>query len=200
MSWPAACAAGAGPRAPRAGSRPAGKIPGMVMISERPAEIEDRAVPGHWEGDLIIGKNGNKSAVGTLVERSTRFVLLLHLPDGHAADNVDEAMRKAIRKLPEELARSITWDQGKEMADHAGLHRRYRDPDLLLRSHIALAARLEREHQRSAAPIHAQGHRPLPARAADLARIQRSLNGRPRETLGFMKPSEKLAELVALTG
>jgi len=94
-----------------------GKNPNMVMISERPAEIEDRAVPGHWEGDLIIGA-GNKSAVGTLVERSTRFVLLLHLPDGYAAVNVERAMRKAIKKLPDELARSITWDQGHEMAGH----------------------------------------------------------------------------------
>ena len=94
------------------------KIPNMVMISERPAEIEDRAVPGHWEGDLIIG-TGNKSAVGTLVERSTRFVLLLHLPDGYGALNVERAMRKAIKKLPDELARSITWDQGSELASHA---------------------------------------------------------------------------------
>src|ERR1035437_4546032 len=94
-----------------------GRIPGMTMISERPAEVEDRAVPGHWEGDLIIGA-GNKSAVGTLVERSTRFVLLLHLPDGYAAVNVENAMRKAIKKLPEELARSITWYQGHEMTGH----------------------------------------------------------------------------------
>jgi IS30 family transposase len=95
-----------------------GKNPDMVMISDRPAEIEDRAVPGHWEGDLIIGAGG-KSAVGTLVERSTRYVLLLHLPDDHGAQSVETAMRKAIRTLPKELARSITWDQGHEMAGHA---------------------------------------------------------------------------------
>ncbi len=94
-----------------------GKNPNMVMISERPAEIEDRAVPGHWEGDLIIGAGG-KSAVGTLVERSTRLVLLLHLPEDHGAASVEAAMRKAIKKLPDELARSITWDQGKELANH----------------------------------------------------------------------------------
>src|SRR6202167_214881 len=95
-----------------------GRIPGMVMISDRPAEVEDRAVPGHWEGDLIIGKNA-ASAVGTLVERSTRYLMLLHLPDGRFPAQVDAAMRRAIRKLPKELVRTITWDQGKEMHRHS---------------------------------------------------------------------------------
>jgi transposase, IS30 family len=110
-------------RSGRAQRRPQGRleqgvrISEMVMISERPAEAEDRAVPGHWEGDLIIGK-ANKSAVGTLVERSTRFVLLLHLPNGREAHHVEEAMRSAIEQLPAELVRSITWDQGTEMARH----------------------------------------------------------------------------------
>ncbi len=175
-----------------------GKNPDMVMISERPAEIEDRAVPGHWEGDLIIGA-GNKSAVGTLVERSTRFVLLLHLPDGYAALNVERAMRKAIKKLPDELARSITWDQGHEMAGHVdftiatGIPVYFCDPHSpwqrgsnentngLLRQYMPKSTDLS-QHS-----------------AADLARFQRSLNGRPRKTLGYMKPSEKFAELVALT-
>jgi transposase, IS30 family len=95
-----------------------GKIPNMVMISERPAEIADRAVPGHWEGDLVVGAGG-QSAVGTLVERSSRFLLLLHLPNGKGAAEVEEAMQQAILKLPQELRRSVTWDQGSEMSNHA---------------------------------------------------------------------------------
>ena len=139
-----------------------GQLRDMVMISERPAEVEDRAVPGHWEGDLIIGTDC-RSAVGTLVERTSRYVLLLHLPDGRDAPGVERAMREAISTLPEQLRRSITWDQGKEMAYHAQFTDRHRHPGLLLRPAQALAARLEREHQRAAAPVHAQGHRPVRA-------------------------------------
>jgi transposase, IS30 family len=95
-----------------------GHIPNMVMIAERPAEADDRAVPGHWEGDLIMGAN-NHSAIGTLVERSTRFVMLLHLPGDHGAEAVRDAMTAKIATLPEALRRSITWDQGVEMAQHA---------------------------------------------------------------------------------
>jgi IS30 family transposase len=94
-----------------------GRIPDMVHISERPAEVEDRAVPGHWEGDLIIGK-ASTSAIGTLVERTTGFAMLLHLPVDHGALAVSEAMIAAMRRLPEQLAKTVTWDQGAEMSNH----------------------------------------------------------------------------------
>lgn len=186
-------------RRPRSRLENRGKIPDMVMISERPAEVEDRAVPGHWEGDLIIGKGG-RSAVGTLVERATRYVLLLHLPDGREALKVNEAMKTAIAALPDELVRTITWDQGREMSSHAtfsidtGVAVYFCDPHSpwqrgsnentngLLRQYMPKGTDLS---------VHS---------AEDLTRFARSLNNRPRETLGFMKPSEKLAEILALTG
>ena len=117
----------------------------MVMISERPAEAADRAVPGHWEGDLIIGKDC-RSAVGTLVERTTRYLLLLHLPHGRDAHRRRTPSPARITALPARLARTLTWDQGIEMACHAALHHRHRHPGLLLRPARTLAARLEREH------------------------------------------------------
>lgn len=95
-----------------------GRIAGMINISERPAEIEDRAVPGHWEGDLITGAE-NQSAIGTLVERATGYVLLLHLPEAHGAREVQHAMVEVMSLLPSSLRRTLTWDQGREMSNHA---------------------------------------------------------------------------------
>jgi IS30 family transposase len=185
-------------RRPKSRIETRGRIPSMVMISERPAEVEDRAVPGHWEGDLIIGKNA-ASAVGTLVERSTRYVMLLHLPDGRFPAQVDEAMRRAIRKLPKELFRTITWDQGKEMHRHVdftvdtGIQIYFCDPrSPWQRGSNENTNGLLRQYMPRGTDLSTHS-------ARDLARIARSLNDRPRATLGFMKPSEKLAEFLAHT-
>jgi IS30 family transposase len=186
-------------RRPRTAIERRGKIPDMVMISQRPAEAADRAVPGHWEGDLIIGKGG-RSAVGTLVERTSRFVLLLHLPDGREAEKVNQAMRTAIIRLPEALVRSITWDQGKELAAHVaftvdtGVRVYFCDPHSpWQRGSNENTNRLLRQYMPRGTDLSAFS-------AGDLDRIAASLNNRPRKVLGFMKPSERFAELVALTG
>jgi IS30 family transposase len=175
-----------------------------IMISERPAEVEDRAVPGHWEGDLIIGLGS--SAIGTLVERTTRFTLLLHLPPmpehgqprakngpalaGHGAEAVREAITEAIATLPEQLKRSLTWDQGAEMAQHAqlridtGLQVFFCDPrspwqrgtnentNGLLRQYFPKGTDLSRH------------------RARDIAAVAATLNSRPRKALGWRTPAE----------
>ena len=176
-----------------------GRIPNMVMISDRPAEVEDRAVPGHWEGDLLVGAH-NRTAVGTLVERSTRFVMLLHLADGYTAASVDKAMRQTIKKLPSELIRTITWDQGNEMVLHGsftvdtGVQIYFCDPHApWQRGSNENTNGLLRQYMPKGTDLSL-------LTPNDLARIARSLNNRPRKTLGYMKPSEKLAELLALTG
>ncbi len=185
-------------RRPRNRVETRGRIPDMVMIADRPPEADGRAVPGHWEGDLLIGKNGG-SAVGTLVERTTGYLLLLHLPEGREAEKVDLAMRRAVTKLPGEFFRTITWDQGKEMARHAafridtGIEVYFCDPHSpwqrpsnentngLLRQYMPKGMDLS---------VLTEG---------DLDTIARSLNNRPRKRLDFMKPSERLAELLATT-
>ena len=176
-----------------------GKIKDMVMISERPAEVDDRAVPGHWEGDLILGKNA-MSAVGTLVERSTRYLMLVHLPDGKEALKVNEALKKTIVDLPAELMRTLTWDQGSELASHrlftvdTGVQVYFCDPHSpWQRGSNENTNRLLRQYMPKGTDLSLLS-------ADDLVRIAQSLNNRPRKTLGFMKPSEKLADLLALTG
>jgi IS30 family transposase len=173
-----------------------GKIPGMVMISERPAEVADRAVPGHWEGDLIIGA-GNKSAIGTLVERSTRFVLLLHLPDGYGPEQVAAAMTREMTALPAAIRRSLTWDQGHEMMGHAqialatDLDIYFCDPHSpwqrgsnentngLLRQYFPKSTGLS---------VHSRQH---------LEQVADELNARPRKTLGWKTPAQALDEFLA---
>ena len=202
-------------RVPRARAR-RGKhfVSEEVMISERPAEVEDRAVPGHWEGDLILGLGS--SAIGTLVERTTRFTMLLHLPPlaghgprvkngpalaGHGAEAVRDAIASTITALPEQLRRSLTWDQGTEMAQHAqlriltGLPVYFCDPHSpwqrgtnentngLLRQYFPKGTDLSR-------------HSP-----DDLAAVAATLNSRPRKTLGWRTPAEALDEqLLAAAG
>ena len=186
-------------RRPKGRDETRGKIRNMVMISERPAEADDRAIPGHWEGDLIIG-NGGRSALGTLVERSTRFVMLLHIPDGREAEKVNAAIKRAITALPEALVRSITWDQGKELASHVDftvatdIHIYFCDPHSpWQRGSNENTNGLLRQYMPKGTDFSVHS-------AEDLERFAANLNNRPRETLGFMKPSERLAELVAMTG
>jgi len=173
-----------------------GKIPGMVMISERPAEAGDRAVPGHWEGDLIAGTR-SKSAIGTLVERSTRFVMLLHLPSGHGADQVAAAMTEAMATLPAALRRSLTWDQGSEMTNHAriaaatDLEIYFCDPHSpWQRGSNENANGLLRQYFPKGTDLSVHSRE-------DLDRVAAELNARPRKTLGWKTPAEALDEVLA---
>jgi IS30 family transposase len=172
-----------------------GRIAGMVNISERPAEAADRAVPGHWEGDLLVGAAG-KSAIGTLVERATRFTMLVPLPAGTDAAAVADALTPVIGGLPDAVRRSLTWDQGREMRFHqriavaadVGIY--FCDPHSpwqrgsnentngLLRQYFPKGTSLA-------------GHSP-----AHLAAVADELNGRPRKTLGWKTPAEALAEIL----
>jgi IS30 family transposase len=172
------------------------RLQNIVNISERPAEVEDRAVPGHWEGDLLIGKNG-RSAIGTLVERMTRYLVLLHLPNGQSAEEVEKAMVAATKRLPETLWKSLTWDQGWEMKNHArisvatNLEIYFCDPaspwqrgsnentNGLLRQYFPKGTDLS---------VHSAEH---------LEFVAAEMNERPRKTLDWDEPREVLAQLLS---
>lgn len=174
-----------------------GRIPGMVMISERPPEADDRAVPGHWEGDLIEGAKASGSAVGTLVERTTGFVILVHLPDGHGALAVQDALVTAITTLPAALRRSLTWDQGKELMNHAaitaatGLHIYFCDPKSpWQRASNENTNGLLRQYLPKGSDLSFYGPGLLDNIAAEL-------NSRPRKRHAFRTPAEVLDELLS---
>lgn len=165
-------------------------------ISQRPAEAADRAVPGHWEGDLILG-TGNGSAVGTLVERSTRFVILLHLPGRHDAESVAEAMIREMSKLPEHLRRSLTWDRGSELAHYRDVEAALEMPVYFCDPHSPWQRGSNENTNRLLRFWFEKGTDLSIHSADDLARIAATLNRRPRPTLDLRTPAQALAELLA---
>jgi IS30 family transposase len=165
-------------------------------ISQRPAEVEDRAVPGHWEGDLIVGPEC-KSAIGTLVERSTRFVILLHLPGRHTAEEVADAMIREMGKLPEHLRRSVTWDRGSELADYERIQLAL-DTRLFFCDPHSPWQRGSNENTNRLLRFWFEKGTDLSGHSAkDLEAVAAKLNRRPRPTLDYETPAHRLAQLLA---
>lgn len=196
-------------RVPRARTRGRGKnfVFPEIMISERPPEADDRAVPGHWEGDLIIGLES--SAIGTLVERTTRFTMLLHLPRmnghgdvprikngpalaGHGAEAVRDAIAASIRTLPEQLRRSLTWDQGAELAQHVQLRLETGLPIYFCDPHSPWQRGTNENTNGLLRQYFPKGTDLTKHSVDDLAAVAATLNGRPRKTLGWRSPAEAL--------
>ena len=181
----------------RRGDQRRGRIPGMVHISERPAEAEDRAVPGHWEGDLILGSTASGSAIGTLVERASRFVMLLHLPHGHDADAVQEAMVTAMSQLPATLRRTLTWDQGKEMSNHVQIANAL-DLQIYFCDPHSPWQRGSNENTNGLLRQYFAKGTDLSIYPADyLDYVAMKLNRRPRKTLDWKTPAAALDELLS---
>jgi IS30 family transposase len=171
--------------------------PGEVFtISDRPAEVADRAVPGHWEGDLILGAT-HKSAIGTLVERTTRFTVLLHLPTDHTAETVAAAMIGAMGELPEHLRRSITWDRGSEMANWQHIHLQLGAPVYFCDPHKPWQRGSNENTNRLLRFWFEKGTDLSGYTKADLKAIQDKLNSRPRPTLNLDTPAQRLAALIS---
>lgn len=163
-------------------------------IADRPPEADDRAVPGHWEGDLIVGPHN--SAIGTLVERTTRFTILLHLPVDHTADTVATAMIEAMGQLPEHLRRSITWDRGSEMAGWRQIQLQLAAPVYFCDPHSPWQRGSNENTNRLLRFWFEKGSDLSGYTKADLNRIQDTLNRRPRPTLGLDTPADRLAGLL----
>lgn len=181
----------------RNGPEKRGRITDMVMIAERPPEADDRAVPGHWEGDLIIGAR-HASQVGILTERTTRYTMLFALPNDRSADTVATALTKVIKKLPQHLVRSLTWDQGGEMADHkrftidSGLQVYFCDPGQpWQRGTAENTVGLVRQYLPKGTDLSKVSPQKLAAIAVEL-------NGRPRKTHDWSTPAEVYSELVGV--
>jgi IS30 family transposase len=186
-------------RQPRAGvKRSNSPYREAFKISQRPAEVADRAVPGHWEGDLVMGVAGG-AAVGTLVERTTRFTMLLHLPERHDAESVAAAMIREMSQLPEHLRLSLTWDRGTELARYDKVQLELKMPVYFCDPHSPWQRGTNENTNRLLRHWLTKGTDLSRFSAADLRRIAASLNARPRPTLGMRTPAQALKELLVET-